>query len=480
MIAGKKISTSSPLLDGTIVVCKVGGMKFTWLLLWLFWAPVVQAQVVDNESSLQTIPDFVTRWLESMGTGSVVAGWAANAVAVLIIGLFAYIANWLAKRFVLQVIDRVVARTPWEWDNALAHNKVFARLSHLAPAAVINVMGRGVFFGNEWLTTLINAAVMVYILIVLLLVISSVINTIQGYLERKTADQGIPVKGFAQAIKLVVFLIGGILILSVVFGRSPVYFLSGLGALTAVLLLVFRDALLGLVAGVMISANQLVRVGDWIEMPSSGADGDVVDVSLTTVKVRNWDRTITTIPSYDMISKSFKNWRGMYENQGRRIKRPILIDSQTIGFVDPATLERLLKIKRLRPYLESKLKEVEEANRMGDLDMSVLANGRRLTNLGTFRAYCLAYLREHPGILQRETMLVRQLNPDEHGLPLEIYAFTNVTGWGEYEAIQSDIFDHLFAIIGEFGLRAYQSPAGSDFQAAFQQRSAALSGSTSS
>lgn len=444
-------------------------MKFCVLLSFFFLAPAARAAEAGGAGSLQTIPDFVARWLESLGSGTVVAGWAANAVAVVVIGVLAYVANWLAKRFVLQVIDRIVARTPWEWDNALARNKVFARLSHLAPAAVINVLGRGVFFGHELVTTLIHAAVMVYILVVLLLVISAVINTIQSYLEHKTADQGIPVKGFAQAIKLVVFLVGGILILSVVFGRSPVYFLSGLGALTAVLLLVFRDALLGLVAGVMISANQLVRVGDWIEMPSSGADGDVVDVSLTTVKVRNWDRTITTIPSYDMISKSFKNWRGMYENNGRRIKRPVLIDLQTIGFVDPAMLERLMKIKRLRPYLEDKLRDVEEANREENLDLSVLANGRRLTNLGTFRAYCLAYLREHPGILQRETMLVRQLNPDEHGLPLEIYAFTNVTAWSDYEAIQSDIFDHLFAIIGEFGLRAYQSPAGQDFRSAFHR-----------
>lgn len=219
----------------------------------------------------------------------------------------------------------------------------------------------------------------------------------------------------------------------------------------------------------MISVNQMVRIGDWIEMPSNGADGNVIDVSLTTVKVRNWDRTITTVPSYDLISRSFKNWRGMFENRGRRIKRSIFLDLQTVDFVDKDTLQRFMRIRRLRPYLESKLREVEEANQTEGLDMEVLCNGRRLTNIGTFRAYCLAYLKEHPGILQSELMIVRQLDPGEHGLPLEIYAFTNDTAWVNYEAIQSDIFDHLFSIVSEFGLRIYQSPSGYDVHTALQQ-----------
>ncbi len=429
--------------------------------------------------STQILPsggNYMAQWLgllgaglERVGVGHDLAQIAAVLLAVLLIGLLAILANWIAKRILLRVIEAIVRKTPWRWDNALHENRVFQRLSHLAPAIVIDSLGRGLFSGQDMLTDLVHAAVLVYVVVVLLLVASAVINTVQQYIEKQAGNEGIPVKGFAQAVKLIIYIIGAILMLSAMFGRSPLFFLSGLGALTAVLLLVFRDALLGLVAGVMISANQMVRVGDWIEMPSNGADGDVIDVSLTTVKVRNWDRTITTVPSYDLISKSFKNWRGMFENKGRRIKRSLLIDMQTIRFVDKPMLDRFLRIRRLRPYLEAKLQEIEQANQQQDLDMDVLCNGRRLTNIGTFRAYCLAYLREHPGILQSELTIVRQLDPKEHGLPLEIYTFTNDTRWVQYEGIQSDIFDHLLAIIGEFGLRVFQDPSGHDMRDAFRR-----------
>ncbi len=410
-------------------------------------------------------------WLRALGAGEVVAELAAILIAFIGIFILAAVANWVAKKILLRVVDGVVTRTAWKWDNALRDNRVFLRLSHLAPAAVINLLGKGLFYNSVWLTSLIHGAVMVYVVIIVMLVISAVLNTIQHYLEGKT-EQGVPVKGFVQAIKLVMFIIGSILVLSIIFGRSPLFFLSGFGALTAVLLLVFRDALLGLVAGVMISANQMVRVGDWIEMPANGADGNVMDVSLTTVKVRNWDRTITTVPSYDLISKSFKNWRGMFDNRGRRMKRPIYIDLQTVQFVDKEMLDRFMRIRRLRPYLEAKLKEVEEANNEESLDMDVLCNGRRLTNIGTFRAYILAYLKEHPGVFQEELTIVRQLDPGEHGVPLEVYAFTNNTAWVSYEGIQSDIFDHLFSIIGEFGLRVFQDPSGFDVRVALEKLSA--------
>lgn len=432
-------------------------------------SPPDQAEplVPASSESMVWLTEWLSRWIERAGAGDEVARIAAVFVVVVFIGLVAFFANWIAKKILLRVVDNVVSRTPWRWDNALRDNRVFVRLSHLAPAAVINLMGKGLFLGHETVMSVIHGAVMVYVVGILLLVISAVINTIQQFIEKHVAEEGVPVKGFAQAIKLIVFIIGAIFILSIVFGQSPLYFLSGLGALTAVLLLVFRDALLGLVAGVMISVNEMVRVGDWIEMPSNGADGSVIDVSLTTVKVRNWDRTITTVPSYDLISKSFKNWRGMYENKGRRMKRPIHIDMQTIGFVDKPMLDRFMRIKRLRPYLEGKLKEVEESNQESDLDMEVLCNGRRLTNIGTFRAYCLAYLKDHPGVFQRELMIVRQLDPGQHGLPLEIYAFANETQWVAYEGIQSDIFDHLLSIVGEFGLRVFQDPSGHDLRRAF-------------
>jgi miniconductance mechanosensitive channel len=442
-------------------------MIFSSALTFFATTTASDALAAEPEAGMMLgFTDWLARWIEQMGADSTVANLAALLLVLLVILVLAVAANWIAKRIIVRAIDRVVTHTPWQWDNALSKNKVFSRLSHLAPAAVINLMGRGLFLAHPSLTAFVNGVVMVYVVVVLLLVASAVINTIQYHFENRDKDGNVPVKGFAQAIKLVLFIIGAILVLSLVFGRSPLFFLSGLGALTAVLLLVFRDALLGLVAGVMISVNQMVRVGDWIEMPANGADGNVLDVSLTTVKVRNWDRTITTVPSYDLISKSFKNWRGMFDNRGRRIKRSIYLDLQTVNFVDKETLERMMRIRRLRPYLESKLREVEEANQTENLDLEILCNGRRLTNIGTFRAYCLAYLKEHPGILQSELMIVRQLDPGAHGVPLEIYAFTNDTAWVNYEGIQSDIFDHLFSIVSEFGLRIYQAPSGYDVHTA--------------
>lgn len=444
----------------------------SWFVIALLPSLATASPAAANESAASATPGWLPAllerledWVRNLGAGDEVAFLAAVALAVVVVAVLAVLANWIAKKLILRIIDRLVERTPWKWDNALRDHKVFARLSHLAPAAVINALGKGLFPDQAWLAATLDTAVTVYVVAVVLLVVSAVINTIQGYAEREVREGGIPVKGFAQAGKLILIIVGAILILSAIFGQSPVYFLSGLGALTAVLLLVFRDALLGLVAGIMISVNRMIRVGDWIEMPSNGADGNVIDVSLTTVKVRNWDRTITTVPTYDLISKSFKNWRGMFENRGRRIKRPIFIDLQTVAFVDSTRLEHFKRIRRLRPYLEAKLKEVEEANQETGLDMEVLCNGRRLTNLGTFRAYCLAYLKEHPGIYQQELMIVRQLDPTDHGIPLEIYAFTNETAWVKYEGIQSDIFDHLLSIVGEFGLRVFQKPSGHDLGA---------------
>jgi miniconductance mechanosensitive channel len=268
---------------------------------------------------------------------------------------------------------------------------------------------------------------------------------------------------------LIACLIAGIFVLATLMGKSPVYFLSGIGAVTAIIILVFKDAILGFVAGIQISVNQMVRIGDWIEMPKAGADGDVIDVSLTTVKVRNWDKTITTIPTYSLISDSFKNWRGMFESGGRRIKRALFLDMQTVGFADEQLLEGWKGIRLLKPYLEEKLAEIAEENKQRGDDLGVLGNGRRLTNVGTFRAYCVAYLKAHPRIHKDMTFLVRQLQPTEHGLPLEIYVFTTDTRWAFYEGIQADVFDHLIAIVGQFGLRVFQAPSGYDVGTALER-----------
>lgn len=423
------------------------------------------------------ILEYFQNQLSGVGVEESTAEMASFAIGAVLVITLAILVNWLAKAIISRLISRIVKRTPWDWDDILLEYHVFTRLSHLAPAFVISSFG-GTVFGAY--TDIVDSGVQIYILLIMLMVFSALLKALQHLFNKSKAGTGIPIKGFAQAIQLVLTIIVGILILSILFGRSPVYFLSGIGALTAVMLLIFRDALLGLVAGVMISVNQMIRVGDWIEMPAANADGDVIDVSLTTVKVRNWDRTITTIPSYDLISKSFKNWQGMTESGGRRIKRAIFIDMQSIQFVDAEMIARFRRIKRLLPYLEDKVAQIEKENSTLDLDLTALCNGRRLTNIGTFRAYCIAYLKDNPLIRKDMTFLVRHLAPTEHGLPLEIYVFTDEVRWPFYEAIQSDVFDHLLSVIGEFGLRVFQGPSGFDIKEAGSQMKLALKEKSSS
>ncbi|MFA9407924.1 MAG: mechanosensitive ion channel family protein, partial [Candidatus Dadabacteria bacterium] len=249
-----------------------------------------------------------------------------------------------------------------------------------------------------------------------------------------------------------------------VIGQSPAFFLGGLGAMAAVLMLIFKDPILGLAAGIQLSANKMVRVGDWIEMPKYGADGDVIDISLTTVKVQNWDKTIITIPTFALVSEGVKNWRGMSESGGRRIKRPIFIDMTSVKFCTLEMIEKFSKIQYLSNYVLDKKKELSDFNEQRNIDNTVLVNGRRMTNLGTFRAYLVSYLRDHPKINKNLTFLVRQLDPGPTGLPIEIYVFSSDQVWANYESIQADIFDHVLAVIPEFDLRVYQNPTGSDFQ----------------
>jgi miniconductance mechanosensitive channel len=262
----------------------------------------------------------------------------------------------------------------------------------------------------------------------------------------------------------VVYFLTAVFIISILLDKTPVYLLSGVGALAAVMMLVFRDSILGFVAGIQLAANKMVSVGDWIEMPKYGADGDVLEVALTTVKVQNWDKTITTIPTYALISESFKNWRGMDESGGRRNKRPVSIDMSSIRFCDEEMLGRFEKIQYISEYIEKKKNELKEFNQSMSVDMASLANGRRMTNIGTFRAYVQSYLQNHPEINQNMTFLIRQLPSTENGLPIEIYVFSRDKVWANYEAIQADIFDHVLAVVPEFDLRVYQNPTGADFR----------------
>ena len=408
----------------------------------------------------------LVNWIEQfLLSQNVPANWAdgaATGAGLVVLLVLAWLANLLVKRSILRLVKAAVQRSRAQWDDVLADTGVFTRLSHLAPALVINLFAPGVLGRSQAVMDGVSGAVSIYLICIWLGVLFAVLNTVQTLIQRNVRTKGVPVKGFVQAVKLVSVVVGLIFILATLLDKSPLYLFSGLGALTAVLMFVFKDAILGFVAGIQISTNQMVRVGDWIEMPSAGTDGDVIDVSLTTVKVQNWDKTISTIPTYDLISKSFRNWRGMSDSGGRRIKRSIYFDVTSIGFANEEQLAAWSKIGHVRDHLAKKQKEIAQDNeKLGD-DANVLGNGRRLTNIGTFRAYCVTYLKTHANIAQDKTLLVRQLQPTEHGLPLEIYCFVNDTAWAIYEGVQSDIFDHLLSVAKGFDLKVFQQPSGAD------------------
>jgi len=373
------------------------------------------------------------------------------------------VANFVTKKIVLRMITLFVTKNRFTWDDKILERKVFQKLSHIVPAIII-YYASNVYAEFPVFQQLIEKGAVAYILVVVLASLNAFMNALNDIYLTYEVSKVRPIKGYIQVAKIIIFFIGGILFVATLIGQNPLILLSGLGALSAVLMLVFKDSFLGLVAGVQLSANDMVRVGDWIEMPKYNADGDVIEITLNTVKVKNWDKTITMVPSYAFISDSFKNWRGMQETGGRRIKRSIYVDVSSIQFCTDEMLERFKKIQYLREYIESKEQEIEQYNREHGVDPSSIVNGRRLTNIGTYRIYIEHYITNHPMIHKGLTSMVRQLAPGEYGLPLEIYAFTSDIRWTAYEAIQSDIFDHVLAVASEFGLRVFQNPTGHDMR----------------
>ena len=406
--------------------------------------------------------ETITNWLLQYKLSPATADLLGLTFAILYIIGLALLANYAAKMLIQHVIHPIIHKTSIKWDDLLIQKNVIVRFSHLIPAAIIHLMTPGLFAQAPQIVSFFQVVVNAYLILIGLLVLDAVLNCIRALWGKSPMGKRYPANSAIQAVKLLINLIGTVFILSVIMNKSPVVFFSGLGAATAILLLICKDAILGLVAGIQLSVNNMVMVGDWIEMPARGADGDVIDVSLTTVKVQNWDKTITTIPTYALITDSFKNWRGMSDAGGRRIKRPIHIDMRSIQFADAQLLERFKRMRLLRPYLDAKLEDIQKHNASVGDDLSELINGRRLTNLGTFRAYCVAYLRNHPKVRQDMTLLVRQLAPSKDGLPIEIYFFSNDTIWANYEDIQGDLFDHLISILPEFKLNVFQTPTGSD------------------
>ena len=408
--------------------------------------------------------EFTCNFLVNQGVNPATANLLAIGILTVLAIVLSIIANFVAKRLILKGLAHIIVRTETKWDDIFLKRKVFDKLSHLAPAVVLYIMMPLALEGYDRLIAFATGVVFVYMIIIGVLVIDSFLNAVHDIYLTMEVSKEIPIKSFIQILKVVIYFIAIIFIISAILNKTPLYFFSGLGALTAVLLLIFKDAILGFVAGIQLAANKMVSHGDWIEMPKYGADGDVLEVALTTVKVQNWDKTVTTIPTYALISESFKNWRGMQLSGGRRIKRSVYIDINTIKFCTEEMIERFSKIRYIAEYMEKKKKELAEYNAAHQLDDSVPTNKRQLTNVGTFRAYVVSYLRNHPMINQEMTFLIRQLALAEHGLPIEIYVFCKDKVWAHYEAIQSDIFDHILSIVPEFDLKVFQNPAGSDFK----------------
>lgn len=420
------------------------------------------------ESTRDQVKKLVMSWFENNLPGA--SEFMFDGLVLLWITVFALVLHFFLHVFLRQFLLTLAEKKEGLWQKVLLEDTLFHRISYTLQGVLVHLQAGIWFEQSSFLLQLLQGVATQWILLFGLLSLFSALDSIQSIIYKSGSHRRFPFRGLIQTIKLISSLFVGLLAVAALIGKSPLLLLSGLGALSAVLLLVFRDSILGLVAGIQLSANQMLSVGDWLEMPKYGADGDVIDIALTTVKVQNWDKTITTIPAYALISDSFKNWRGMTESGGRRIQRSILIETNSIKFIDENLFNKLSKAELLGDYLPTRQKEIEQENAKKNSDMSVLINGRRLTNIGTFRQYLVSYLKAHPDIHQKMTLMVRQLQPSSEGLPIQIYAFTNTTSWVAYENIQSDIFDHIFAILPEFDLRIHEAPTGHDIQALVKQQ----------
>ncbi len=409
--------------------------------------------------------ELITNWLVGQGVSSAHLEMTAMAIGLLIIIAICAISYYVAKYQIVNLAHKLIVKTKNTWDDALIEHHVLTRLTLLLPFILVLLLTPLIFPSELLLANLLILAAKICLTFQVARCASALLNVSKS-LYRETAKQKyLPLNAIIQVIKLAVYLVAAIIIISLILDRSPIYLLSGLGALTAVLILVFQDTIKGLVASIQISANKMVVAGDWIELPKYGADGDVIEIGLNTVKVENFDKTITTVPTYALISDSFKNWRNMYHTGARRIKRTLIIDIGSISFYSLEKVDFLANTNLLKSYLTDKKQQLAEKNGSlnseGDL---VNIDTHQLTNIGTFRAYIEMYLNENSNIRSDLTCMVRQLKATENGLPLELYCFANTTDWGAYEAIQADIFDHLFAIAPEFDLRVFQHPTGFDWQ----------------
>ncbi len=427
--------------------------------------------------------DKIELWLEQFlinsGISEASASYFRLGILLFATVLISFLIFWITKKIIQKYIYALVKKSPITWDDFLADHQVLNNIAHLIPALFFRQMVTMIFMDWPETVPVVIKLTDAYLIFVGMTIVISFLKVTEFVLSQSEAFREKPLSSYFQLIRIILYITTGILVLSVILGKSPIYFLSAFGAMTAILLLVFKDTILGLVASVQMSSNDMVRVGDWVEMPKFNADGTVLAINLNTVKIQNFDRTITTIPTYFFITDSFKNWRGMVESGGRRIKRSIFVNTHTIRFVNPEFREELKKIHLIKDYITKRQQEIELYNKENQVDTSVLINGRRMTNIGVFRKYIQSYLQSHPRIRQNMIILVRQLTIEDRGVPIELYCFTNTTVWAEYEEIQSDIFDHILSAAAFFGLDLYQQPSGKDISGGIEQFKSAITSKNS-
>ncbi len=431
---------------------------------------------------MRSIYKYLLEYLRGFESLEVISKPLAATIVFFLILILAWLAFFLTKKIILQLVKRIAEKTKTDWDDILVKHKVFAALAHLVPAFIMYysfnfaapVLHQELSELSDEVLKLLSAdhyftlgkillkGVRVYFAFIIIIAVSRILNAGNEIYNKTSYAHHRPIKGYIQLLKIFVYFMAGILIIAALLDKDPTVLLAGLGALAAVLILVFKDTILGLVASIQLSANKMVKIGDWISMPSHGADGSVLDITLNTVKVQNWDKTIATIPTYALVAESFNNWEGMEESDGRRIKRSVSIDMSSIRFCDNELLDKFKNLELIKDYVSNKQQEVETYNEEKGIPSDDRISRRSQTNVGVFRKYLELYLEKHPMINKNMTFLVRQLQPNEKGLPIEIYVFSKDKAWANYEAIQADIFDHILAVVPEFELRVFQEPSGFD------------------
>jgi len=416
------------------------------------------------QNTQNTIGKIIHDWLINIGLNESSALLLKGIIIVLALLVLSLLVFYISRKIIVKILHEIAKRTETTWDDIMVERRVFHRLAYIAPAIIIHELMPNML--KDYLTwiIIIQAVLEIYMVLIIIIVMDAFFSALIDIYQNYEVAKFKPIKAYVQIFKIIVYLISGIIIIAILINKSPIYLLTGLGAISAVLMLIFKDTLLGFVASIQLSSNDMLRHGDWITINKFGADGTVMDINLTTVKIENFDKTITTVPTYSLISDAFQNWRGMEESGVRRIKRSIILNMNSIKFCSPEMLEKLSKIQLITQYIKETQNVLEAINDTNEISKSEEVNAKRQTNLGIFRAYVQAYLYNNPHLSKEHTLIVRQLQPTERGLPIEIYAFSNILEWAKYEELMADIFDHILAVVPEFELQLFQNPSGSDFK----------------